>query len=93
MAKQIVMVKTYMILAMSGQAHAGATILKKRCWPSEVMLSSQTAAQPQDVFGSEIPPPKNCTGWTPILWRSQVHPLKIWAEAGSSEEAHDGSVS
>jgi hypothetical protein len=43
-------------IAMSGQAHAGATISDKRYWPDEVGPSSQYVVQPSDSdFGWTTP--------------------------------------
>jgi hypothetical protein len=41
------------LIAISGEAYAGATISDKRYWPSEARLSSQTVVrQPENAFGA-----------------------------------------
>jgi hypothetical protein len=56
--KRFVLATTMMMLvAMSGQALAGATISDKRYWPGELGATHQNTIQrPENAFGSAEPP-------------------------------------
>ena len=55
----VVATSMMMLVAMSGQAFAGATISDKRYWPSEATLTYQNDVQrPENAYGSAETPQK-----------------------------------
>jgi hypothetical protein len=57
-AKRFALATSMMILlAMSGQAYAGATVSDRRYWPNEASLTNQSAVQrPENAFASAETP-------------------------------------